>query len=160
MATTIKPIKRSESLKPLSREHHDGLLFGWKLRQGIKKGVAPGRMADFCLWAWDHHFADHFRKEEEELLQILPAHHPMMEKMLEEHEAIEFKIGLIQKRPENEGFERLARILDLHIRYEERVLFPFIETIASASQLDLLGEHLHAEESVKATYHDEFWLGK
>lgn len=160
MATKITPIKRSEFLKPLSREHHDGLLFGWKIKQGIKKEIAPRRMADFCLWSWENHFKSHFKKEEDELLQIISAHHPMMEKMLEEHEGIEFKIGLIQKRPEYEGLERLVRILDLHIRYEERVLFPFIETIASASQLEHMGAHLHEGENEKAIYHDEFWLEK
>lgn len=158
MASTLKPIKRSEFLRPLSREHHDGLLFSWKIRQGIKRGVAPRRMADFCLWSWINHFASHFKKEEDELLQIISKHHPMMEKMLEEHEGIEFKIQLIQKRAEYEGLERLARIIDLHIRFEERVLFPFIETIASASQLEMLGAHLEETENEKETYSDEFWL--
>lgn len=147
-------------MKPFSREHHDGLLFGWKIRQGIKKGVACRRMADFCVWSWVNHFSNHFKKEEEELLQILSAHHPMMEKMLEEHEGIQFKIELIQKRPEYEGLERLVRIIDLHIRFEERVLFPFIETIASSCQLEKIGAHLLEEENVKETYHDEFWLDK
>ncbi|MCU7550052.1 hypothetical protein OCK74_13075 [Chitinophagaceae bacterium LB-8] len=161
MANTLKPIKRSASLRPLSREHHDGLLFCWKIRQGIKKEVTPRRMANFCLWAWTNHFASHFKKEEDELLQIVSAHHPMMEKMLEEHEGIQFKIELIQKRPEYEGLERLVRILDLHIRFEERVLFPFIETIASASQLEAIGAHLQDEKgNANEIYHDEFWLEK
>ena len=33
------PIKRSEYLKPLSRDHHQGLLLCWKIRTGLKKGI-------------------------------------------------------------------------------------------------------------------------
>ena len=36
----IKPLKRSKELAPLSREHHDGLLFAWKIKQGLANGNA------------------------------------------------------------------------------------------------------------------------
>ena len=35
----IKPLKRSKELAPLSREHHDGLLFAWKIKQGLANGT-------------------------------------------------------------------------------------------------------------------------
>ena len=33
MFKEIKPIKRSKQLAPLSREHHDGLMYVWKIRE-------------------------------------------------------------------------------------------------------------------------------
>jgi len=38
------PIKRNEALKPLSRDHHHGLLLCWKIRQGIKLNIEPERI--------------------------------------------------------------------------------------------------------------------
>ena len=34
-----KPIKRSKELVPLSKEHHEGLLFAWKIKQGLQNGI-------------------------------------------------------------------------------------------------------------------------
>jgi hypothetical protein len=49
----IKPIKRSAALSPLSREHHEGLLFAWKIRQGLQKNIDPERISKFTKWFWD-----------------------------------------------------------------------------------------------------------
>ena len=43
------PIKRSEFLKPISREHHHGLLLCWKIRAGLKKGIEPERIKLYQL---------------------------------------------------------------------------------------------------------------
>ena len=71
MDQNIKPIKRSTQLAPLSREHHEGLLFVWKIRQGIKKEVHPERMIAFVQWFWSTELEPHFRKEENVLLPHL-----------------------------------------------------------------------------------------
>ncbi len=39
-----KPIKRSVALKPLSREHHHGLLLSWKIREGFNRNVEIERI--------------------------------------------------------------------------------------------------------------------
>ena len=41
METATKPLKRNPNLVPLSREHHYGLLFCWKLKQGLANGTDP-----------------------------------------------------------------------------------------------------------------------
>ena len=47
-----KPIKRSEELVSLSRDHHDGLLLSWKIRTGINKGIELKRIADYVLHSY------------------------------------------------------------------------------------------------------------
>lgn len=157
MNTAVTPIKRSKELAPLSREHHEGLLFVWKIRQGLKLAVTKERMGRFCTWSWASHFAAHFQKEEAELLPVLGEAHPMMEKMLEEHEAIADKFAEIMRKPTIPALERLAQIINYHIRFEERQLFPLIEQVVTSAQLAAIGEALADEAPSCGGWRDEFW---
>ena len=49
MKPEAKPIKRSKQLSPLSREHHDGLLFAWKIRQGFENGTPLEEMRKYYI---------------------------------------------------------------------------------------------------------------
>ena len=49
METATKPLKRNPNLVPLSREHHFGLLFAWKLKQGLAKNTSLETMRDYVL---------------------------------------------------------------------------------------------------------------
>lgn len=42
-----KPIKRHTALKPLSREHHHGLLLSWKIREGLKRNIEIPRIKKY-----------------------------------------------------------------------------------------------------------------
>jgi hypothetical protein len=68
---TDKPIKRSEFLKPLSREHHRGLLFCWKIRAGIKKNVEVSRIKKYADWFYQNYLVPHFEVEEKYVFPIL-----------------------------------------------------------------------------------------
>lgn len=46
-----KPIKRSEHIIQLSREHNFSLLFCWKVKKGIRKGVEPSRIIQYILYS-------------------------------------------------------------------------------------------------------------
>ena len=85
MAEEIKPIKRSEELAPLSREHHDGLLFVWKLRVGLRKNISVERLKKFTFWFWQQHIKPHFYQEEKILSPHLSATDPMLLRMNREH---------------------------------------------------------------------------
>jgi len=87
-----KPIKRSIALSPLSRDHHEGLLFVWKIRQGVKKNIATERIIKFCFWFWESHLQLHFEKEKTVLPQVLSNSHSLMQQMFREHEIIKFNL--------------------------------------------------------------------
>ena len=127
MSTKTKPIKRSKELAPLSRDHHEALLFVWKIKQGIKSGTSTETIAADCNWFFENKLKAHFKIEEDQLSKILPLEHPMMFKMMDDHKAIENKIKLLNEFPSVYGLERLAQIIMYHVRFEERELFNEIE---------------------------------
>ena len=50
MEQNLKPLKRSQYLAPLSREHHETLLFTWKIKQGLSLKIELDRIVSFCNW--------------------------------------------------------------------------------------------------------------
>src|SRR5215510_2478864 len=94
-----KPIKRSKELAPLSREHHDGLLFAWKIKQGLDNGTSLDMLRDYTRWFWINHIKPHFKDEEKVLVKFLPADNPMVQQMVKEHEQIRDLILSIDKEP-------------------------------------------------------------
>lgn len=152
-------MKRNEHIIPLSRDHHFGLLFCWKIRQGVKRNVETERIRRYVAYFWDHHFRQHFH-EEETILFILKDD-PYCRRAQEEHRAIEQLVKDIAQ-PDT-GFDRLqslADMVDRHIRYEERELFPYLEQALTEDQLNVIGrelQQLHAENATD-DFKDEFWI--
>lgn len=156
MANEIKPIKRSQELTQLSKEHHEALLLVWKIRQGIRKGVEPERIAKYCRWFWDVHLVGHFRREEELLPLVLPNDHPLLRKMLDDHDVI---LRRVKGLPDHntDCLELLAQSINDHVRFEERELFNEVEKLATPEQLTRIAKGLNEEDSCPA-WEDEFWV--
>ena len=158
MANEIKPIKRSKELAPLSREHHEGLMLVWKIRKGLKNGVAPERIAAYCRWAWEYHLERHLQREEELLPTVLPKDHPLLSQMLDDHQLIRRRISGL---PDNNVavLELFAQSINDHIRFEERQLFCEVERVATPEQLRNIAEVLSQEET-RPAWEDQFWADK
>ncbi len=52
---------------------------------------------------------------------------------------------------------RLADLVDAHVRYEERILFPHLEQNLTELQLENIGLKI-SDEPLKDLYEDEFWV--
>lgn len=156
-----KPIKRSNELVPLSRDHHSGLLLCWKIRTGIKKGIEEERIAAYILFYYRSYLEEHFRQEEEYIFPLVGGQNIRTQRALAEHRQIEAQIHKLDNS-EKIGYsslEELAKMLDDHIRYEERELFPYLEQQADAEQLGNAGgiiAELHNDIKEPA-WSDEFW---
>ena len=152
-----KPLKRNENLTLLSQEHHHGLVFANRLKQGARKGVDTGVLRDFVLGFWDE-LAHHFELEEDSLLPLLPENE-LSEQLKEEHAAIRNQVEMIRKEQQSgsEGFSRLSEMLNNHIRFEERLFFPYAEQQLSAKQLAEVGQVLNGEEVKCYFFQPEFW---
>jgi hemerythrin-like domain-containing protein len=149
----MAPIKRSKHIAPLSRDHHHGLLFCWKIRQGLKKEIDPGRIAGYVRYFWDTHLKAHFREEETLLFNRIVDY--QCGQALLQHAAIEKLIGM----QDADALAALADLMERHIRFEERELFPHIEARLPADVLAQVGAELEALHAghVKDDYKDEFW---
>ncbi len=150
---SIQPIKRHESLQPLSREHHHGLLLCWKIRQGLQKEIALERIKAYVDWFWDMHLKFHFEVEEKHIFPILSKEHPMVLQALDEH--LQIKDLILNQSNTQQNLKSLEKVLNDHIRFEERVLFNEIQNIATPAQLSEI--NLHHNEVFNDTWQDEFW---
>jgi hemerythrin-like domain-containing protein len=161
MPDEIKPIKRSPQLAPLSREHHEGLLFAWKIRQGIELRAPLETMTHYALWYWRHHIKPHFYQEEKILLPYLPAGHPMAERLMEDHDHIRELILGLDDMADKRSLVILADLLNTHIRFEERELFGFLEETLTPAQLETIFTALEKHPvHDNAEWKDEFWVKK
>ncbi len=126
------PLKRHQSLRPLSREHMCGLIQARNL-QAAASADEPTRtrtLAEFTrIWKseLDQHFAD-----EERLLLPLINSPQLKQRLLDEHRVLRDLVGQIQCQPDQvsqrpELLETLGTFLHNHIRWEERVLFETIQ---------------------------------
>jgi hemerythrin-like domain-containing protein len=160
MSKEIKPIKRSKQLTPLSKDHHDGLLFAWKIRQGLKNGADIKLIAEYVQWFWKNHLEEHFREEEQILAPHIPADNELLKQMFDEHENIEAMIHINENIPDGIMLADLAQAIDDHIRFEERVLFPYAEKIIPEQELNLIYEQLPKEKAEREKWEREFWVKK
>ena len=147
-------MKRHDALAQLSRDHHFGLLLCWKLKEGLKKDISVERMAKYIGLFYLQNLKPHFAEEEETIFKILGIEHPLIKEAISQHHT--FK-NMIDK-----GFETPAEIqtfrdlLELHIRTEERQIFPAIEEAATDEQLEALLKMDHPELK-EPDYDDIFW---
>ena len=155
-----RPIKRSKELAPLSREHHNGLLFTWKIKQGLANGTSINTLVDYTRWFWSNHIQPHFKNEEEVLVKYLPADNSLVTQMFNEHAQIRVMISFLDQDPGASSLQLLAETLNNHIRFEERQLFVYAERELTPEQLDEIFSELPDELHCDTQWKDEFWTKK
>lgn len=159
MKDSTSPIKRSPALIQFSREHHFGLLLGWKIRDGIKKNIPTERINAYTIFFFENELAKHFKEEEKDLFVKLPVDDNLRKRAFDEHAHI---YQLIDELKENKQDKNLllnfADVLDNHIRFEERILFNHIQQLLSAETLKLLEEnHSKRKSDADDKWDDHFW---
>ena len=86
-------MKRNPNIVPLSKDHHFGLLHVWKIRQGLKKDIAPARIARYVVFHWEHEQKAHFEEEEKYLFPYIT--NKLIDQALEEHHLLRDLIAQI-----------------------------------------------------------------
>lgn len=154
-----QPVKRSEHIVQLSHDHHIGLLFSWKIREGLKRQVAPERLLNYVNFFWQHNLTGHFNDEETLLFNKLGD--PLSERAKKEH--LQLKAGWEKlnsvSRDEAAAYGKFAEDLVQHIRFEEREVFPYLEAHLFPEILLVVASALKQRHtaSVCDNYPDEFW---
>ncbi|MDQ6845954.1 MAG: hemerythrin domain-containing protein [Bacteroidota bacterium] len=156
-----KPIKRNENILKLSKEHHFSLLFCWKIRQGLKMNIDASRIIKYAQYFYEHFLRLHFREEETFIFRSLDD--KRIEKAIVQHKEINKRVAKLSKNTDdnaNVQLEKLANLVDDHVRYEERILFPYIERALTDEQLEAIGKKLNDKNAsvLKDEYKDEFWV--
>jgi hemerythrin-like domain-containing protein len=142
-------VKRHPALVELSRDHQHGLATAHTLRHAAETDRAVARSAFLLFW---HDEAEaHFHIEEQILLPALhrlDAADEPVNRVLAEHADIRQRAAAFsgEARPALDDLYGLGRLLERHIRYEERVLFPLIENALDHAELTAVGEALARAE--------------
>lgn len=140
-------MKRTDALRPLSREHLAALTTAKKLREASSsRGLAEMFMA-----FWNEDGKWHLRIEEEVLLPIWAQHAPVdragVTRMLEDHLAIRCRVLEIEAKGLSvEDAHHLGELLNDHVRFEERELFPLVEAALDEDALGQLGAAIERAE--------------
>ena len=123
-------MKRSDFLIGLSREHHSALVWAKRAQRGANVGDDAAALMHSLVTLFDRELAPHFAVEEADLLPLLQAHGTteLIARLLAEHAALRAEVVRL-----GEGcaaaLAPFGRALADHVRFEERELFPVIESI-------------------------------
>ncbi len=154
------PIKRHQSLVSLSKDHHDGLLLIWKIRQGLNKAVDAERVSLYVLSFYKTHLKKHF-EDEEKFLFCRMAENDLLRKRAEaEHQTIYKQIVVIESEQNN--FTLLIQFadeLEKHIRFEERELFDYLQNNLGAEELAEI-ETIFSNNSKEEMINGMIYFGK
>lgn len=149
-------LKRNKNLVVFSKDHYHGLVFCSHLKMASKATdeILKLYISDF----WENHLQSHFQNEEDLLLPIM-VEGTQKKQFLKEHLLIKNQIHDILERENNITTKaiELGQTINQHIRFEERILFPWLEEIISETELLKIGKQLENNQSEIHCFHPEFW---
>lgn len=156
-------MKRTQALETLSWEHHDGLVVSLRVKKGLEKGADPVTIQQYALHIAEPGLLNHFRQEEEALfphLAKINGGKKLLDRTAKEHKEMLQNVKEIKNPGDNltQILKKFSELLNDHIRYEERELFPFIEEHFSKDQLNEADVYLHKEyKALGKDWGPEFW---
>ncbi|WP_028470672.1 hemerythrin domain-containing protein [Neptunomonas japonica] len=119
-------MKRALILQPLSRDHHQALVFSKRL-QALAALPEQNRLQEWSEFRLilSNALLPHFDEEERYFLYELgvTADNCLFKKMLEDHQAMR----ACMNSDEVSQLQQFSDLLKAHIRFEERELFPWLE---------------------------------
>lgn len=130
--------KRHPALVPVARDHHDGLLLAIRLQQGDRAELKlwshdPTLQTEYVLAFYDQHLKRHFAVEEEQVFPLgrdIREAVPIVIQLIEQHRQIASIVDGLRSAPPADrrpALHHLGRLLEEHIRLEDRTLFPLLE---------------------------------
>lgn len=129
--------KRHESLIPLSREHHYALMLCLRINRGLAGHINDaGWLQAKALKAtlfFESDLVAHFKAEEAVLfpaMRSVTSATALIAELLDEHRRIEGLVGELRGKDSRTiaaSLSEFAKLLEAHIRKEERQLFPLCE---------------------------------
>ena len=148
-------MKRHPALIPLSHDHHDALV----VAQALILGQSPAPRSDWptdrrtqvnrVIAFFTHTLRSHFEVEEAHLFPTVLAHLPgeadLVAQLLDEHDAIRNQVRELERDPTTALTVRLpalGRLLEAHVRREERLLFETMHREMQPDDLVALGTRL------------------
>lgn len=149
-------MKRDPSLIPLSHDHHEGLIFAFRIRHGhgpsgeVWEARTAADQARETAAFFREHLAPHFRAEEQAIFPVLEPYLKPGERVVaelrEEHAQLR---ALVEALEQGTGdlagtLRAFGELLERHIRKEERDLFALFEARVPPADITRAGEAVAA----------------
>jgi hemerythrin-like domain-containing protein len=143
-----RTMKRSAALIPLSHDHHQALFVAQRLKRAEHAEEERERFLSF----WNTHGESHFEIEEQVLLPGWLEADPdadarLAARLASDHLAIRTAARRLGRGAiEPQQLHDLGLLLERHVRFEERELFPLIESRLDAEAIARIGAEIAAAE--------------
>ena len=137
-----KKASRDPNLYIFSHEHHHGLVFSVRLKKANKTDSAT--LKKYILHFWNNALVDHFKNEEDLFLDHL-TQKEIKNQFINEHKSI------------REQALDLSVQLKAHIKFEEKILFPWLQDNLSQELLNKIGTSLENIEVKADDFEPKFW---
>ncbi len=136
-------MKRHEAIIPLSHDHHQALRFATAMQ---KKG-APTKRAlqsldeklEDAKRTYEIELVPHFAHEEDILFPVARGYSKelddMIDSIIEEHRIIKKAFEEITKGNLEDNLDRIGKLVEQHVRTEERQLFQKIQEVVPEEKL-------------------------
>lgn len=148
---------KNQKKRGISSSHRHLLIIVWKIHQGIRNGTDKATLRAYLEHIWDTELRGHFLNEEIFISSNIKHNHAVTDTFFHRH-------GLFRKKvkqaldPQNENLvdtlENLCILLIEMVRYEERVLKPFLSNYVSD---DLLEEYDEDDTVAHQGFLPQFW---
>lgn len=154
-------MKRNENLVNLTSEHHDGLVIALRIKKSIDKTEDYNTIVNYILHLWAK-LKHHFDQEEDNFLasKNIDQNNELIKRMLDEHQQFEQLVNKLSSSTENlkEDLSDFSELLNDHIHFEERKLFPYIEKCLTDEELKQIGKKLEqTHQSLDKNWGPHFW---
>jgi hemerythrin-like domain-containing protein len=124
--------------------------------------IATERINSYILFFFEKNIAGHFNEEEKNLFSKLPANDNLCKRAFEEHDALYLLIKKIKTDVSDRSLVlEFAGLLEKHIRFEERILFNYLQELLPEDEFEKLAlEHGRSDRETDDSWNDTFWVIK
>jgi len=154
-----KKSSRDENLYVFSHEHHHGLIFAVRLRKAHQADAET--LKRYIMDFWENSLDAHFANEEKLFLEFI-TNDEFKQRFLSEHKQIRDLYHEIEG-VDNDIVEKAMHFGVLgndHIRFEERVLFPWLQDNLTSAELKHIGDSLDETDVCSHIFEPRFWETK
>ena len=145
-------MKRHSAIVPLSHDHHHALILAQAIKKNaVKSGLGAKSIEEkvkATIIVYNTELIPHFSHEEVLLFPIALGKDEELDKMIqdmiEEHDKIRNSIESLNNGNVEENLDEFGKLLENHVRTEERILFPKIEKIVGEEELNFLNGQIIA----------------
>lgn len=147
-------MKRHPSLAHLSRDHHGALILARLLQKNAPAynglPIAPAGKAAYAFKFYTDELIKHFAQEEEAFALVKGGSEAvdlLLQTIIDEHQMLHHSFNTIKNDEAlPEQLDKLGKLLEDHVRKEERTFFPLIEQTCDEELMKAIEQSLLSHE--------------